>query len=97
MYVWAQVRLIEGAYVQLEDAYCLRSVEEAMRIAEPIEVCACNVGVQSFCRLLVGFRRLFSCFCSTLSPDSSGGVGMRTRDPSVVMCGRSLFLENKHL
>lgn len=33
-----QVRLIEGAYVQLEDAYCLRSVEEAMRIAEPIEV-----------------------------------------------------------
>ncbi|CAM9593874.1 unnamed protein product [Ectocarpus sp. 4 AP-2014] len=35
---YAQVRLIEGAYVQLEDAYCLRSVEEAMRIAEPIEV-----------------------------------------------------------
>lgn len=33
-----QVRLVEGAYVQLEDAYCLRSVEEAMRIAEPIEV-----------------------------------------------------------
>ncbi|CAM9883678.1 unnamed protein product, partial [Hapterophycus canaliculatus] len=33
-----QVRLIEGAYVQLEDAYCVRSVEEAMRIAEPIEV-----------------------------------------------------------
>lgn len=33
-----KVRLIEGAYVQLEDAYCLRSVEEAMRIAEPIEV-----------------------------------------------------------
>lgn len=41
---WAQqVRLIEGAYVQLEDAYCLRSVEEAMRIAEPIEVCACVI------------------------------------------------------
>ncbi|CAM9503110.1 unnamed protein product [Scytosiphon promiscuus] len=35
---YAQVRLIEGAYVQLEDAYCVRSVEEAMRIAEPIEV-----------------------------------------------------------
>eukprot|EP00752_Nemacystus_decipiens_P003041 g2819.t1 len=35
---YVQVRLIEGAYVQLEDAYCLRSVEEAMRIAEPIEV-----------------------------------------------------------
>lgn len=34
-----QLRLVEGAYVQLEDAYCLRSVEEAMRIAEPIEVC----------------------------------------------------------
>ena len=33
-----QVRVVEGAYVQLEDAYCLRSVEEAMRIAEPIEV-----------------------------------------------------------
>lgn len=36
--VCPQVRLIEGAYVQLEDAYCVRSVEEAMRIAEPIEV-----------------------------------------------------------
>lgn len=35
-----QLRLVEGAYVQLEDAYCLRSVEEAMRIAEPIEVCS---------------------------------------------------------
>lgn len=30
--------MVEGAYVQLEDAYCLRSVEEAMRIAEPVEV-----------------------------------------------------------
>lgn len=35
---FGQLRLVEGAYVQLEDAYCLRSVEEAMRIAEPIEV-----------------------------------------------------------
>lgn len=35
-----QVQVIAGAYVQLEDAYCLRSVEEAMRIAEPIEVCS---------------------------------------------------------
>ena len=34
----SQVGEIEGAYVQLEVAYCLRSVEEAMRIAEPIEV-----------------------------------------------------------
>lgn len=30
--------MVEGTYVQLEDAYCLKSVEEAMRIAEPIEV-----------------------------------------------------------
>lgn len=40
MYVMraSKMRVVEGAYVQLEDAYCLRSVEEAMRIAEPIEV-----------------------------------------------------------
>ena len=57
--VRVQVRLIEGAYVQLEDAYCLRSVEEAMRIAEPIEVCGLDV-----------YHQFFFLF----SPDSRSGL-----------------------
>lgn len=63
----AQVRLVEGAYVQLEDAYCLRSVEEAMRIAEPIEVCMyvcmCELQQNNFPVLKVFFSFFFSrCF-----------------------------------
>ncbi|CAN0199158.1 unnamed protein product, partial [Phaeothamnion confervicola] len=34
----ARSQRLEGVYVQLEDAYCLASVAEAVRIAEPIEV-----------------------------------------------------------
>ncbi|CAN0018701.1 unnamed protein product, partial [Discosporangium mesarthrocarpum] len=35
---FVELQVLEGAYVQLEDAYCLRTVEEAVRIAVPIEV-----------------------------------------------------------
>jgi COG4 transport protein len=36
-----QLQVLVGAYVQLEDAYCLLNVKEALRIAEPIEVSYC--------------------------------------------------------
>ncbi|KAG5185348.1 hypothetical protein JKP88DRAFT_262701 [Tribonema minus] len=36
----SRVQALVGAYVQLEDAYCLLSVHKALRIAEPIEVTA---------------------------------------------------------
>lgn len=74
-----QVRLIEGAYVQLEDAYCLRSVEEAMRIAEPIEVCGLDVYHQFFFLSFSGFSEWF----------------VLPRNPSVLMYGRGLLLGQK--
>jgi COG4 transport protein len=61
-----QLQVLVGAYVQLEDAYCLLNVKEALRIAEPIEVSCfscdrcCATFEMCLCRLvryIVHFER----------------------------------------
>ena len=40
-----KLQMLVGAYVQLEGAYCVLNVREAIQIAESIEVCSSTSGV----------------------------------------------------
>lgn len=80
--------MVEGAYVQLEDAYCLKSVEEAMRIAEPIEVCVAQLYTPALV-IFVSTAVLLFIFMLACSSQVLGA------HPGVRVCGPKL-MHSKH-